>query len=84
LILSSANTDEVIKKRLLEKTKEATEELEAYYIKNETTIKNLFSFSSSTADMKLFKDEHDFSVTYPFIPYQFNLLQKVFEKIRVI
>lgn len=84
LMLSSANTDEVIKKRLLEKTTEATEELEAYYIKKETTIKNLFSFSSSTADMKLFKDKSDFSITYPFIPYQFNLLQKVFEKIRVI
>lgn len=82
LILSSANTDEVIKKRLLEKTSDAKEELEALYIKKETIIKNLISFSSSTADMKIFKSKEDFSDTYPFIPYQFNLLQKVFEKIR--
>ena len=84
LMLSSENTDEVIKKRLLEKTPEAEEFLEAYYIKNETIIKNLFSFSANTADMKIFKHMKDFWATYPFIPYQFNLLQKVFEKIRVI
>jgi hypothetical protein len=82
-MLSSENTDEVVKKRLLEKTKEAAEYLEAYYVKNETIIKNLFSFSSNTAEMKLFKNGEDFSGTYPFVPYQFNLLQKVFEKIRV-
>ena len=46
--------------------------------------KNLFSFSSATANMKIFKDKVDFSDTYPFVPYQFNLLQKVFEKIRQI
>jgi len=84
LILSSANTDEVIKKRLLEKTPDAKEELEALYIKKETIIKNLISFSSATADMKIFKNKEDFSDTYPFVPYQFNLLQKVFEKIRQI
>jgi hypothetical protein len=84
LMLSSQNTDEVIKKRLLEKTKDAQEYLQAYYTKNETIIKNLFSFSANTADMKLFKNKEDFAATYPFIPYQFNLLQKVFEKIRVI
>jgi len=83
LILSSSNTDEVIKKRLLEKTPEAEEFLEAYYIKNETIIKNLFSFSENTAEMKIYKNEKDFWATYPFIPYQFNLLQKVFEKIRL-
>ncbi|MBT3726985.1 hypothetical protein HOG21_04805 [bacterium] len=59
-MLSSENTDEVIKKRLLEKTPEAEEFLEAYYIKNETIIKNLFSFSANTADMKIFKDMKDF------------------------
>lgn len=84
LMLSSENTDEVIKKRLLEKTPEAEEFLEAYYIKNETIIKNLFSFSASTADMKIFKSKEDFWATYPFVPYQFHLLQKVFEKIRII
>lgn len=84
LMLSSENTDEVIKKRLLEKTSDAEEFLEAYYIKNETIIKNLFSFSENTADMKIYKNKVDFSATYPFVPYQFNLLQKVFEKIRII
>jgi hypothetical protein len=68
----------------LEKTNDAKEELEALYIKKETIIKNLISFSSATADMKVFKNKEDFSDTYPFLPYQFNLLQKVFEKIREI
>ena len=32
--------------------------------------------------MKLFEDEKDFADVYPFVPYQFNLLQKTFNGIR--
>lgn len=84
LSLSSSNTDEVIKKRLLEKKQEVREPLKKYYEENETIIKNLFHFSNKTAEMKQYNSSDDFVTSYPFIPYQFNLLQKVFEKIRVM
>lgn len=80
--LSSSNTDEVIKKRILEKKETAEDSINSYYIKYETTLKNLISFSSDTTEMKFYKDSKDFINVYPFIPFQFNLVQKVFESIR--
>ena len=74
--LSSANTDEVIKKRILEKKEEAKEHIKPFYIKYETILKNLISFSNDTAEMKFYKDSQDFINVYPFIPFQFNLVQK--------
>lgn len=82
LSLSSANTDEVIKKRLLEKTKTAHDTLEVFYGDKGPIIKNLISFSAGTAEMKSYQNAVEFVDNYPFIPYQFNLMQKVFEKIR--
>ncbi|MHC9544968.1 MAG: BREX system P-loop protein BrxC [Vulcanimicrobiota bacterium] len=87
LNLSSSNTDEVIKKRLLlkkdEKKEKAVKETLGLYYKDEcASLRNLVSFSPHTAGMKSFAGEDDFLETYPFIPYQFNLLQKVFECIR--
>jgi hypothetical protein len=82
LSLSSANTDEVIKKRLLDKTKTARATLEAYYGEKGPILRNLVSFSSDTSEMKAHQNAEDFIDSYPFIPYQFNLMQKVFEQIR--
>lgn len=45
-------------------------------------LKNLITFSADTAEMKNYKSEEDFAINYPFIPYQFNLLQSVFNGIR--
>ena len=80
--LSSANTDEVIKKRILEKKEAAREFIKPYYTKYVTILKNLISFSSDTVEMKFYNDSEDFIDVYPFIPFQFNLVQKVFESIR--
>ena len=82
LSLSSANVDEVIKKRILKKTEGATSHLKALYEQKESIIKNLLSFTSDTAEMKLYKDSEDFAEVYPFIPYQFNLLQAAFNGVR--
>jgi len=81
LPLSSANVDEVIKKRLLAKKDKYKESLSSFYTEKKTVIRNLISFSQS-AEMKTYSNEEDFINVYPFIPYQFKLLQKVFEKIR--
>lgn len=79
--LSSANVDEVIKKRILAKTPPARDTLELLYDESDAKLRNTISFSG-TAEMKNFADKTDFSEVYPFIPYQFNLLQKVFSGIR--
>ncbi len=83
LSLSSSNTDEVIQKRLLEKKDNCHEELKALYQPNADILKNQLMFSSDTAmTLSSYRDAQDFINTYPFIPYQFKLLQKVFETIR--
>lgn len=81
LSLSSANVDEVIKERILRKKPEAEEHLKILYTQKESIIKNLLTFTD-TAEMKLYSDEKDFADVYPFVPYQFNLLQKTFIGIR--
>ncbi|MDU5721089.1 MAG: BREX system P-loop protein BrxC [Clostridium butyricum] len=82
LSLSSANVDEVIKKRILRKTEGATSHLKALYEQKESIIKNLLTFTTDTAEMKLYKNSEDFAEVYPFIPYQFNLLQSAFNGVR--
>jgi len=80
--LSSANVDEVIRKRILLKNDDATAILEDLYDKYESVIKNLVTFSESTPYMPLYDDCIDFAEVYPFIPYQFNLLGSVLTAIR--
>lgn len=82
LSLSSANTDEVIKIRILEKEEAASEYLAMFYAEKQAILRNLISFSAGTAEMKSYQEAKDFVASYPFVPYQFNLLQKVFENIR--
>lgn len=79
--LSSANVDEVIQKRLLDKKESTYETLKLYYIEKESILKNLITFSD-TAEMKNYESSDNFAVNYPFIPYQFKLLQSVFNGIR--
>jgi len=84
LTLSSNNTDAVIKKRILEKKDPVKDYLSLYYNEKKTILRNLISFSSATAEMKSYGSSEEFVEVYPFIPYQFNLVQKVFEQIRKI
>ena len=81
LSLSSSDIDEVIKKRILDKTEEAQKSLELIYDKEESIIRNLLTFKNATYQ-KVYEDGKDFAETYPFIPYQFKLLQDVFTDIR--
>lgn len=84
LNLSSANTDEVIKLRLLGKTDAAQTELEVLYNQKVAILKNQITFTQDSADMPGYSNEQDFIPAYPFVPYQFNLLQKVFTQIRLM
>lgn len=81
LSLSSSDIDEVIKKRILDKKEEVKESLKLLYNKEESIIRNLLTFKNATYQ-KVYEDGDDFAQTYPFIPYQFKLLQDVFTDIR--
>ena len=83
LSLSSASVDEVIKRRILAKTPAAETLLRLLYQQNSSIMRNLFSFAPGTiADLKGYGDETEFVETYPFVPYQFKLLQEVLAQVR--
>lgn len=82
LSLSSSAVDEVIQKRLLTKKPEAKTVLQDLYERNDYVLKNLFSFTDSVMDIKGFSGVEEFIVNYPFVPYQFILIQKIFSEIR--
>ncbi len=82
LSLSSSAVDEVIQKRLLTKKPEAKTVLRDLYKRNDYVLKNLFSFTDSVLDIKGYNGPKEFVVNYPFVPYQFILIQKIFSEIR--
>ena len=86
LSLSSSSADEVIQKRILAKKDEAKEVLEPLYTENDSAIRNLFSFDYSAGDavqdIKGYSNTGDFVKNFPFVPYQFILMQKIFAEIR--
>ena len=81
LSLSSANVDEVIRKRVLEKTESGHQTLAVLYDDKNTFIKNIIQFNDGV-EKKLYADRDNFADVYPFVPYQFNLLGYVLTSIR--
>lgn len=82
LSLSSADADEVIKRRILAKTTEADALLSSQYDANMAVIKNLYTFKDAVADLRGYKGEDDYVTSFPFANYQFRLLQNVMEELR--
>lgn len=82
LSLSSISVDEVIKKRILEKHQHIHDRLRADFPNKSAVLKNLISFKENTADLRGYADDVEFAEVYPFVPYQFKLLQNVFEQVR--
>ena len=82
LSLSSSSVDEVIKKRILAKNEYGESLLKMVYGKNSAVLKNLFTFNQAVLDLKGYAGEYDFVETYPFVPYQFKLMQNVLAQIR--
>lgn len=83
LSLTSSSVDEVIEKRLLTKTDQATQTLEEVYECNENVLKNLYAFDTEVKDLKGYSSEREFVNVFPFVPYQFTIMQKVFNEIRM-
>ena len=82
LSLSSSSVDEVIQKRILEKKLDVEKTLEGLYHENDSVLRNLFSFSGSVLDIKGYAGASEFAQDFPFVPYQFIIMQKVFAEIR--
>ena len=84
LSLSSSNTDEVIQKRLLRKTPEAEAVLRTLFEQKGDILKNQITFDRSGPTLNNFDGPASFVNNYPFAPYHFQLVQKVFEEIRKV
>lgn len=82
LSLSSSSVDEVIKKRVLAKTEEADQLLRMVFDKEHAVLKNLYTFNNPVLDIKGFSSSAEFAAAFPFVPYQFIIIQKVLAEIR--
>jgi hypothetical protein len=82
LSLSGANADEVIQKRLLSKVDSAKTELANVYADKADILKNQLSFKNTGMTFKPYANAENFVAVYPFAPYQFQLVQKIFESTR--
>lgn len=82
LSLSSANVDEVIQSRLLAKKPEVNAELEAVFNVKGDILKSHLTFTNVGMTFRKINSAGEFARNYPFVPYQFQLLQKIFEAIR--
>lgn len=82
LSLSSSSVDEVIKRRVLEKTEAAELTLAQEYAQQSAVLKNLFTFEESRGDLVGYASQADFTESYPFVNYQFKVLPDVMTEIR--
>jgi energy-coupling factor transporter ATP-binding protein EcfA2 len=75
LNLTSQNANEVIQKRLLEKTDEANSDLGVIYSKIKNSLSSIIHFSDRSRQYQNYKDGEHFALVYPFVPYQMDLFQ---------
>ena len=83
LSLSSSDVAEVVKKRILKKNEAAQAELAAVYPHKMDALSTVLKFTGDMPEMKLYENPADFAEVYPFVPYQFNLLGKVLDAVRL-
>lgn len=82
LSLTSSSVGEVIEKRLLAKEKDAEKLLEKVYDNNDAILRNLYSFSTDRKDIRGYRSSDEFIRQFPFVPYQFLVMQSIFNEIR--
>ncbi|HPX47903.1 MAG TPA: BREX system P-loop protein BrxC, partial [Treponemataceae bacterium] len=82
--LSSSSIAEVIQKRILQKTPSAEKILSEVYAAQHDILLNQMDFDHGTPTMPRFTNAEEYCRSYPFAPYQFNLLQDVFDAIRSV
>lgn len=75
--LESMDASDITKRRLLEKNSLGEKVLSEFFNDHQVEIQNQF-----VTDVELYKnyeDKADFTLTYPFIPFQFQLISDVFQ-----
>jgi hypothetical protein len=70
--------------RLLTKTEPAHVALRDAFAGKSDVINNQLGFVGNSVSLRGYKDAAEFVAVYPFAPYQFTLLQKIFESIRKV
>ena len=81
LKLTSADVEEVIRKRLLEKNDAGLGALSVIYAEQHANFKTLFDFVDGAKTYRNYTGEAHFVGTYPFVSYQFPLFQAAIEGI---
>lgn len=81
LKLTSADVEEVIRKRLLEKNDAGAAALGKIYAQQHANFKTLFDFVDGGKTYRNYSDESHLIGTYPFVSYQFPLFQAAIEGI---
>ncbi|RTE49651.1 BREX system P-loop protein BrxC [Actinobaculum sp. 352] len=79
--LTSADVEEVIRKRLLMKNEVGAEQLKDLYAGEKANFKTLFDFVDGAKRYRNYADQDHFVGTYPFVSYQFPLFQSAIESI---
>lgn len=77
--LTSKDIDQVICHRLLEKKPSAHPDIRSLYAKEKENLRTLFVFSDNMAKFRPLRDDDDFVLRYPFMPYQFELFELVLQ-----
>ena len=81
LKLTSANVEEVIRKRLLIKNHQGVHLLSDVYDTYHNDFQTRFDFIDGSKRYKVFTDKDEFIHTYPFVKYQFPLFQSAIQNL---
>jgi hypothetical protein len=81
LNLASADVQEVIQRRLLEKNPQEPEQLIDIYGQEKDNFTTLFRFSDGSIQLKGWGDCQSFCGLYPFHPYQLSLFQQAIQSL---
>jgi hypothetical protein len=79
--LASADVQEVIQRRLLEKDPQEPEQLIAIYEQEKDNFTTLFRFGDGSIQLKGWSDCQSFCGLYPFHPYQLSLFQQAIQSL---
>ena len=80
--LSGTHAGEVIRVRLLSKRDEAVDPLADLYASVGENMRHHLQFREAGFTYDTYADAADFVASYPFVPYQFQLVQKIFDASR--
>lgn len=79
--LSSQDVAEVIQKRLLKKNEQGLQFAQRLYEREYKNFGTIFKFPDGGMSFRGFRDQEEFVVSYPFLPYQYTLFQQSIESL---